>query len=184
VRCPGCGRQDTSVIDSRDAEDGAAIRRRRECPECGHRFTTFERAESARIQVVKRDGSREEFDRAKLASSIAKAGGKSLTPEQVSRVVHGIEAGLRKAGMSEVESGKLGQLVLEQLEALDPMAFIRFKIVYAGLQDPNALYDELGTLVRRRERAREAAEQIALPLESGGAAEPRGRPRKPAARKR
>jgi transcriptional repressor NrdR len=171
------------VIDSRDAEDGAAIRRRRECPACGHRFTTFERAESARLQVVKRDGSREEFDRAKLASSIAKAGGKSLTPDKVSRVVHAIEAGLRQAGMSEVESGHLGQRVLEQLEAIDPMAFIRFKIVYAGLQDPDALYDELGTLVRRRERARESAEQIALPLDSGKR-EQTPRPRKAPARKR
>lgn len=164
VRCPSCGAPDTSVIDSRDADDGQAIRRRRECASCSHRFTTFERAESARIQVIKRDGSREEFDRAKLASAIAKAAGKNLRTEQIAAIVGEIEAGLRQGGLSEVPSQRLGELVLAKLEATDPMAYIRFKIVYSGLQDPNALYDELGTLVRRRERARELAEQIALPI--------------------
>lgn len=166
-------------MDSRDAEDRTAIRRRRECPACGHRFTTFERAESARIQVAKRDGSREEFDRAKLASSITKAGGKSLTPDKTAAVVSGIEASLRRSGVSEIASNRLGELVLEQLESVDPMAFIRFKIVYAGLQDPDALYDELGTLVRRRQRARESAEQIALPLDA-----PRGQEATPGRKRR
>jgi transcriptional repressor NrdR len=150
---------------------------------CGHRFTTFERAESARIQVVKRDGSREEFDRAKLASSLTKAGGKSLTPEKVAKVVDGIEAALRQSGTSEIDSQRLGQAVLEQLESIDPMAYIRFKIVYAGLQDPDALYDELGTLVRRRQLAREAAEQISLPLDET-ARQDRPRAKRVSARRR
>lgn len=184
MRCPSCGAPDTSVVDSRDADDGLAIRRRRECEKCGHRFTTFERAESARIQVIKRDGSREEFDRAKLASSIAKAAGKNLSAARIADIVAGIESGLRQSGASEIPSQRLGELVLAKLEAADPMAYIRFKIVYAGMADPSVLYDELGTLVRRRERARElaAAEQIALPMSEAPAAVPA--PRKARARKR
>src|SRR5438105_2164673 len=169
MRCPNCHAADTAVIDSRDADEGLAIRRRRECASCGHRFTTFERAESARIQVVKRNGAREEFDRAKLASSIAKAAGKSLSVERVTQVVSEIESGLKQSGASEVESPRLGELVLERLEDVDPMAYIRFRIVYANLQDIGALQEELARLTNRRERAREraGAEQIVLPIESG-----------------
>ena len=167
VHCPNCGAADTAVVDSREADDGVAIRRRRQCGSCGHRFTTFERAESARIQVVKRDGSREEFDRAKLASSIAKAAGKSLSVEKVTQVVSDIEMSLKHSGVSEVESQRLGELVLERLEAVDPMSYIRFRIVYANLQDIDALQEELERLTNRRERAREraAAEQQVLPID-------------------
>ncbi len=183
MRCPSCGAADTSVIDSRDADDGVAIRRRRECPSCGHRFTTFERAESARIQVLKRDGSREEFDRGKLASSISKAAGKSLSADRVAKVVADIEAGLKQSGTSEVDSQKLGELVLERLEAVDPMSYVRFRIVYANLQDIDALQQELERLTHRRQRARDsaAAEQIALPIAEQPAAAP---PRKARARRR
>ena len=170
MHCPDCGSADTSVIDSREADDGLAIRRRRECAKCSHRFTTFERAESARIQVVKREGKREEFDRAKLASSITKAAGKSLGSDRVARVVDDIEASLKQSGASEIESHRLGELVLERLEAVDPMAYLRFRIVYANLQDVEALRDELDRLTNRRQRAREraGAEQIALPIVNGG----------------
>ncbi len=166
MRCPNCRSSDTAVVDSRDADDAQAIRRRRECASCGHRFTTFERAESARIQVLKRDGSREDFDRAKLASSIAKAAGKSLSSERVAQVVGAIESGLKQSGTSEVDSQRLGELVLERLEAVDPMAYVRFRIVYANLQDVEDLRAELDRLTNRRERAREraGAEQIALPI--------------------
>jgi transcriptional repressor NrdR len=186
MRCPNCTAADSAVVDSREADEGLAIRRRRECPACGHRFTTFERAESARIQVVKRDGSREEFDRAKLASSIAKAAGKSLSVERVTQVVNQIETGLKQSGASEVDSQRLGALVLERLEAVDPMAYIRFRIVYANLQDIDALQDELARLTHRRERAREraAAEQITLPIEEADAERPVRAPRRRAATRR
>jgi transcriptional repressor NrdR len=174
VQCPNCSTPDTAVVDSREADEGLAIRRRRQCNACGHRFTTFERAESARIQVVKRDGSREEFDRAKLASSISKAAGKSLSVEKVTQVVNEIEVGLKTSGASEVESPRLGELVLERLEAVDPMAYIRFRIVYANLHDIDALQEELARLTNRRERAREraAAEQQVLPIADGESAAP------------
>lgn len=185
VRCPNCRSEDTSVVDSREADEGLAIRRRRECAACGHRFTTFERAESARIQVVKRDGAREEFDRAKLASSISKAAGKSLATDRVARVVDEIEQGLKQAGASEVESQRLGELVLERLEAVDPVAYFRFRIVYAKVQDLEALQDELARLTSRRERAREreGAEQIALPIVEGAADASRARKKAPARRR-
>ena len=187
MHCPNCSAADTAVVDSREADDGLAIRRRRECAACGHRFTTFERAESARIQVVKRDGSREEFDRAKLASSISKAAGKSLSVEKVTQVVNEIETGLKQSGASEVDSPRLGDLVLQRLEAVDPMAYVRFRIVYANLRDIDALQEELARLTNRRERAREraAAEQIALPIVEGtGEAPSQRKPRRPARSRR
>lgn len=185
MRCPSCRSADTGVVDSREADDGQAIRRRRECASCGHRFTTFERAESARLQVVKRDGAREEFDRAKLASSISKAAGKSLSTERVLKVVEEIETGLKQSGASEVQSGRLGELVLERLEAVDPMAYVRFRIVYANLQDVDDLRAELDRLTNRRQRARDrvSAEQISLPIVNGGA-QPADPPKRAPARKR
>lgn len=180
MRCPSCGEPDTRVVDSREAEDGASIRRRRACDRCGARFTTFERAESARIQVQKRDGSRQEFDRRKLASAIEKAAARSLRREAIARLIDDLEADLRRSGVSEVPSQRVGEMVLERLAALDPMSYLRFKIVYAGLADPDELYDELAALVRRREQARDrkVAEQIALPIDAPAAAPARPRRRR------
>ena len=167
VRCPSCGHEDTRVVDSREAEDGDSIRRRRACDSCGERFTTRERSESARIQVVKRDGSRQEFDRRKLASAIGKAASKQLAPEGVDRLIDDLEATIRQSGTSEVASQRIGEMVLERLAESDPMSYLRFKIVYADLQDPDALYNELETLVRLRQEARDRqfAEQTTLPIE-------------------
>jgi transcriptional repressor NrdR len=174
MRCPSCGSPDTRVIDSREAEDGASIRRRRACDRCEERFTTFERSESARIQVVKRDGSRQEFDRRKLASAIEKAASKSLSPEKLAALIDDVEATLRQSGASEVGSQRIGEMVLERLADVDPMSYIRFRIVYAKLDDLTALRDELAALDRRREvsRDRKVAEQItlidAVPVMAGG----------------
>jgi len=178
VRCPNCGHADTAVVDSREAEDGESIRRRRKCEKCGERFTTRERSESARIQVVKRDGSHQEFDRRKLASAIEKAGSKQLSAPAVERLIDDLEATIKQSGTSEVASQRIGEMVLERLAEQDPMSYLRFKIVYSGLQDTDALYDELEQLVRRRQEARDRrlAEQITLPIESvGAAAAPRRR---------
>src|SRR5437016_1803027 len=174
MHCPNCSAVDTAVVDSREADDGGAIRRRRECAACGHRFTTFERSESARIQVVKRDGSRQEFDRRKLASAIEKAASKSLSPEKLAALIDDVEATLKQSGASEVGSQRIGEMVLERLADVDPMSYIRFRIVYAKLDDLTALRDELAALDRRREvsRDRKVAEQItlidAVPVTAGG----------------
>ncbi len=168
MHCPSCGYEDTRVVDSREAEDGDSIRRRRACDSCGERFTTRERSESARIQVVKRDGSRQEFDRRKLASAIGKAASKQLAPDAIDRLIDDLEATIRQSGTSEVGSQRIGEMVLERLAESDPMSYLRFKIVYAGLQDPDALYDELESLLRHRQelRDRKYAEQTVLPIES------------------
>lgn len=170
MRCPNCANPDTKVVDSREAEEGAAIRRRRVCDACGERFTTFERSESARIQVVKRDGSREEFDRRKLASALGKGASKQLTPKRIGAIIEDIESTIRASGAAEVPSQRVGEMVLERLASLDPMSYLRFKIVYARMDDPDALYDELSQLVRLREeaRGRGLAEQIALPIAPAG----------------
>ena len=178
MRCPACGHEDTRVVDSREAEDGQSIRRRRACDKCGERFTTRERSESARIQVIKRDGSHQEFDRRKLASAIEKAGSKQLQTENVERLIDDLEATIKQSGTSEVASQRIGEMVLERLAEQDPMSYLRFKIVYSGLQDTDSLYDELELLVRRRQEAkdRKLAEQIALPIEPvAAAAAPRRR---------
>ena len=166
VRCPTCNRADTRVIDSREADEGSAIRRRRACDGCGGRFTTQERAESARIQVTKRDGSKQEFDRRKLVSAIEKGASKGLSAQQIGELIDDIETTIRQSGAADVTSQRIGEMVLDRLASLDPMSYLRFKIVYSRLDDPDALYDELAQLVRLREdaRGRGLAEQIALPI--------------------
>jgi transcriptional repressor NrdR len=159
------------VVDSREAEDGASIRRRRACDRCEERFTTFERSESARIQVLKRDGSRQEFDRRKLASAIEKAASSSLSAEKLGALIDDIEATLKQTGTSEVRSQRIGEMVLERLADVDPMSYIRFRIVYAKLDDMTALREELAALDRRREvsRDRKVAEQTMLPIDAAPA---------------
>ncbi len=172
MRCPSCGHADTAVVDSREAEDGESIRRRRKCEKCGERFTTRERSESARIQVIKRDGSKQEFDRRKLVSAIGKGASRALTPDATDRLIDDIEATIRQSGASEVASQRIGEMVLERLAEHDPMGYLRFKIVYSGLQDTESLYDELELLLRRRQEARDRklVEQIVLPIAPEAAA--------------
>ncbi|TMC44706.1 MAG: transcriptional repressor NrdR [Chloroflexi bacterium] len=166
VKCPACSNLDTRVIDSREADDGDSIRRRRVCDRCEERFTTFERSESARIQVLKRDGSRQEFDRRKLASAIGKAASRALSSEDVDRLIDDLEGSVKQSGASEIPSGRIGEMVLERLAERDPLSYLRFKIVYSRLEDIDALYDELASLVRIRQEARDrrVAEQIVLPI--------------------
>ena len=180
MRCPSCQAADTRVVDSREAEEGSAIRRRRVCDACGDRFTTFERSESARIQVIKRDGSKQEFDRRKLGGAIAKAATEDLTPDRIGALIDDVEQNIRQSGTSEVTSQRIGQMVLERLAQVDPMSYVRFKIVYDRMQDPDALLQEVDTLLRRRAEARDrlVAEQTALPFAGAGPAAPRPRRRR------
>jgi len=167
------------VVDSREADDGQSIRRRRACDSCGERFTTRERSESARIQVVKRDGTRQEFDRRKLSSAIGKAASKQLSSDAIDRLIDDIEATIKASGTSEVGSQRVGEMVLERLAESDPMSYLRFKIVYSGLQDTDSLYDELERLVRLRQEAkdRRLVEQTMLPIEAAAAGPARRRRR-------
>ncbi len=136
MRCPFCGHDDTQVKDSRPTEDGATIRRRRQCLECGARFTTFERIQLRELTVVKKSGSRAPFDRDKLARSIEIAVRKRpVDPERVERMVSGIQRRLESMGETEIPSTVIGEMVMEALRNLDQVAYVRFASVYRNFRE-------------------------------------------------
>ena len=136
MRCPFCGNEDTQVKDSRPTEDASAIRRRRQCPACGGRFTTFERIQLRELTIVKKSGKREIFERDKLARSIEIACRKRpIAPERIERMVSGVVRQLESLGESEIDAGAVGELVMEGLQALDPVAYIRFASVYRDFRE-------------------------------------------------
>ena len=147
MRCPYCGSLDTQVKDSRPTDDSASIRRRRVCPDCGGRFTTFERVQLRELVVVKRSGRRTPFDRDKLARSIETALRKRpVEPERVERLINGIVRQLESQGEGEVTSQEIGALVMEGLKNLDDIAYVRFASVYRNFTEAKefgALIDEL-----------------------------------------
>ena len=131
MRCPFCGELESQVKDSRPSEDGAAIRRRRMCPACGGRFTTFERVQLRELTIVKRSGRRTPFDREKLMRSIAIAIRKRpVDPERVEKMVSGIVRQLESMGETEIASNVVGELVMKALKALDEVAYVRYASVY------------------------------------------------------
>jgi len=151
MRCPRCGERETRVIDSRDLDE-ASIRRRRECETCGARFTTSERIEAPRLTVVKRDGTRQEFDREKLVAGLRKALTRRPVPEDAAaQAADGIEAQLRAGGASEVDSAEIGRLAMASLRVLDQIAYIRFASVYQSFEDLEALKREVDDLYAQRE---------------------------------
>ncbi len=136
MRCPFCAHEDSQVKDSRSSEDGAAIRRRRQCEGCGARFTTFERVQLRELTVVKKDGKREPFDRAKLERAIGHAARKrDIAPAKIERLVSGIQRQLETRG-DEVRSNEIGEAVMAGLETLDHVAFIRFASIYRDFSQP------------------------------------------------
>jgi len=144
VQCPYCDFEDTKVIDSRLSETKDAIRRRRECLSCGKRFTTYERREPLKLMVIKRNGSKEPFDREKLRAGLAKACAKQrITEEQIELVVDEIEAELRDRRRHEVTSRRLGDMVLIRLRRLDMVAYLRFASVYRQYTDVDQFRSEL-----------------------------------------
>lgn len=147
MRCPYCGSLETQVKDSRPTEDSSSIRRRRICPDCGGRFTTFERVQLRELVVMKKSGRRVPFDRDKLMRSLEVALRKrSVESERVERMVNGIVRQLESQGDSEIPSERIGELVMEGLRALDGVAYVRFASVYRNFRearDFNMLIDEL-----------------------------------------
>jgi transcriptional repressor NrdR len=147
MRCPFCDALDDKVVDSRVADEGAAIRRRRECLTCGRRFTTYERVEEVPLLVVKRSGASEPFDRAKVAAGIARAAkNRPVDDATVDAIVTDIEEQLRKRPGAEVTSEQVGLAVLERLRALDPVTYVRFASVYKGFEDLSDFEREVGML--------------------------------------
>ncbi len=151
MRCPQCDARESRVVDSRDLDDAATVRRRRECTICGTRYTTYERIEAARLVVVKRDGVRQEFDRDKLASGLRKALTRRPVPEDAAeRAADAIEAELRSAGVSEIPSSRIGELAQARLRELDQIAYIRFASVYQSFEDLEDLKREVDNLFAER----------------------------------
>jgi transcriptional repressor NrdR len=136
MRCPFCGEIESQVKDSRPSEDGAAIRRRRLCPECGGRFTTFERVQLRELTILKRSGRRAPFDREKLVRSISIATRKRpVDPERVERMVNGIVRQLESMGESELPSHNIGEMVMKALKSLDDVAYVRYASVYRDFRE-------------------------------------------------
>lgn len=149
MKCPFCSHLDTRVLESRPTDEGSAIRRRRECLSCGERFTTYERTEAAPLMVIKRDGSREEFDRRKVLQGIITACEKRpVSMATLEQVVTGIEERLRDSLEQEVSSQKIGEMVMEALKEVDQVAYVRFASVYRQFKDINTFLDELHALLR------------------------------------
>ena len=142
-----CGCEDSKVIDSRSTDDGRSIRRRRECTSCGKRFTTFETIETVSFLVVKRDGTRQSYDRAKLKNGILRACEKRpISMAQIDAVVATIEKSLYNSLDEEITSQKIGDLVMEQLKELDEVAYIRFAAVYRQFKDSATFFEEMSKI--------------------------------------
>jgi transcriptional repressor NrdR len=154
MRCPYCGSLDTQVKDSRPQDDSSTIRRRRVCPDCGGRFTTFERVQLRELTVVKRSGRRVPFDRDKLQRSIDVALRKRpVEPERVERMINGVVRQLESLGDGEVTSEQVGELVMEGLKGLDDVAYVRFASVYKNFREARDFEELLGSLAGDPEAA-------------------------------
>lgn len=144
MKCPFCSYADSRVIDSRSVDNGTSIRRRRECPECGRRFTTYEKYEETPLLVIKKDGRRELFDSQKLTNGLLKAFEKRhFSYEQIQSIASGIERDLRALGESEVKSTLIGETVMKALEKIDQIAYVRFASVYRQFADVNSFMQEI-----------------------------------------
>ncbi|HEY4542733.1 MAG TPA: transcriptional regulator NrdR [Noviherbaspirillum sp.] len=151
MKCPFCQHEDTQVIDSRTSEEGDSVRRRRKCSHCDKRFTTYERVELSMPVIVKKNGNRTEYDAGKLRGSLMLALRKRPVPaEAVDAAIRGIEEKLLSAGVREVESGRVGELVMDELKRLDKIAYIRFASVYKRFEDVAEFQDVIAEVGRER----------------------------------
>ena len=144
LKCVVCGGVQSRVIDSRQSEDGLSIRRRRVCENCGHRFTTYERVELVPLMVIKKDQNREQYDREKLLGGILRACHKRPVPVQkINEIVDQVENEIFRRGEKEIQSNVIGEIVMNHLMNLDPVAYVRFASVYREFKDVNTFMDEL-----------------------------------------
>jgi transcriptional repressor NrdR len=150
MRCPKCQNNHSRVVDSRQSEDARAIRRRRECENCGFRFTTFERIEATPLLVIKKDGSREEFNREKILRGLVRSAEKRpVGIEQMEAIVDNVEKRVRAIGENEVSTNQIGEFVMEDLVDVDDIAYIRFASVYRQFKDMSVFLSELEDIVRK-----------------------------------
>ena len=144
MKCPFCGKENTRVIDSRPADEGCSIRRRRQCDECGKRFTTYEKVEAIPLVVIKKDNNREPYDRAKIEAGVFRSCHKRpISVDQINTLVDEVETAVFNMEEKEIPSNIIGQLVMEKLRDLDPVAYVRFASVYREFKDVNTFMDEL-----------------------------------------
>ena len=150
MRCPNCSHNGTRVLDSRPVDEGRSIRRRRECESCLYRFTTFERVEETPLIVVKKDGTREQFSKEKMLRGLIKACEKRpVSLKQLEDVTQHVERELRNIGVAEVESDKVGEMVMEALRDIDEVAYVRFASVYRQFKDLNVFIEELKDILQK-----------------------------------
>ncbi len=151
MKCPFCGDQESKVVDSRHSEDGQSIRRRRECLNCQRRFTTYEMVESLPIIVVKRDGSRQNFDRNKILNSMIRAFDKrKVDIEDLDRLTTEIEQAIQNSLVREISTDRLGEMVMERIKPMDEVAYIRFASVYRRFQDVNGFVREVSRFLEEK----------------------------------
>ena len=170
MKCPSCGHLKSIVIDSRPSADGQSIRRRRECLECGKRFTTYENIETLPLIVIKKDSSRETFDRNKILNSIIRACDKrQVTLSQMNAVVDEIESALQNSLQNEVPSTRIGEMVMDALKKIDEVAYVRFASVYRHFKDADAFVKEIA----RELHPEDEASAVGTPAAPAVQAEPR-----------
>ncbi|MEW6362438.1 MAG: transcriptional regulator NrdR [Pyrinomonadaceae bacterium] len=151
MRCPFCGHSEDKVVDSREARDGNAIRRRRECLDCGRRFTSYERIDEIPYMVVKKDGRREPFDRGKILSGLLRACEKRpISTSQLERIADEVEKEVQESLDRELPTSEIGRLIMRRLKSLDKVAYVRFASVYLQFEDVSAFMNELKALVKSR----------------------------------
>lgn len=144
MKCPYCSQLDTRVIDSRPAEDGSSIRRRRSCDSCGKRFTTYEKVETIPLIIIKKDNNREQYNRGKIENGILRACYKRpVSAEDIQRTIERVETKIFSMEVKEVSSSSIGEIVMEELKDLDEVAYVRFASVYREFKDVNTFLDEL-----------------------------------------
>ncbi|MDE2752527.1 MAG: transcriptional regulator NrdR [Gemmatimonadota bacterium] len=172
MRCPSCGGEATKVVDTRAARGGRAVRRRRECLRCGGRFTTYESVEQRPLQVLKRDGSAEDFQRDKLRASIATACTKRpVSPSEVEALVDRIEDGVSGSAGVEISTDVIGEAVMEGLEPLDRVAYIRYASVYRNFQHIDEFQEAVDELIVKERRVEQGRLQVEMPLEADTASQ-------------
>ena len=154
MKCPFCGSDNTRVIDSRPADDNTSIRRRRVCDDCNKRFTTYEKVETIPLIVIKKDNTREQYDRNKVVGGIIRACHKRpVSIDQINKLADEVESAIFTGEGKEVESTMIGQLVMDKLSELDPVAYVRFASVYREFGDVNTFMSEINKLITQKEQA-------------------------------
>lgn len=150
MKCPYCNEADTKVIDSRPADDNSSIRRRRQCGQCGKRFTTYEKLETMPLMVIKKDRSRETYDRSKIEAGVIHSCHKRpVSTQQINALIDEIENQVFNMEEKEVETSIIGELVMDRLKQLDEVAYVRFASVYREFKDVNTFMEELGKLLKK-----------------------------------